>query len=119
MRYLMKYLQQVGLVSTLLTGGVLGGLLAPLPSESAAPTAPPTVTLKMDAGTTLTLPTLTLMTCLSADISPGGYNYCYTVPTGGTVTGTNNRQYRISPNGTPRVRIADKDGQDKMSLMLT
>jgi hypothetical protein len=116
MRYLMKYLQQVGLVSTLLTGGILGGLLAPLPSESAAPTAPPTVTLKMDAGEKVTFPTLTLMTCLAGDISPGGYNYCYTVPTGGIVTGTGGRQYRVAPNGTPRVRIADKNGQDKMSL---
>ena len=126
MRYLMKSLQQVGLVSTLLTGGVLGGLMAPLPSEALPPSTAPTVTLQMDAnppttapptppGTKITLDTQ-LSTCLSGDISPGGYNYCYTVPTGGIVTGTGGRQYRISSNGTPRVRIADKDGQDKMSL---
>ncbi len=116
MRYLKKCIQQVGLVSTLLTGGVLGGLMAPLPSEAAAPSAPPTVTLKMDAGTTVTLPQLAPRTCLAGDISPGGFNYCYTVPTGGIVTGTGGKQYRIDPNGTPRVRIADKNGQDKMSL---
>ena len=116
MRYLKKCIQQVGLVSTLLTGGVLGWLMAPLPSEAAAPSAPPTVTLKMDAGTKVTLPTLAPRACLAGDISPGGYNYCYTVPTGGTVTGTDGRKYRIDPNGTPRVRIADKNGQDKMSL---
>jgi hypothetical protein len=32
------------------------------------------------------------------------------------VTGTGGKQYRIDPNGTPRVRIADKNSQDKMSL---
>ena len=116
MRYLMKCLQQVGLVSTLLTGGVLGGLMAPLPSEALSPSASPTVTLKMDAGNTLTLRDLGLITCSASDVSPGGYNYCYAVPTGGIVTGTSNRQYRIDPNGTPRVRIADFNGQDKMSL---
>jgi hypothetical protein len=114
MRYLMKYLQQVGLVSTLLTGGVLGGLMAPLPSESAAPTAPPTVTLKMDTGSPITLGTQ-LSTCLAGDISPGGYNYCYAVTVGGTV-GATGRQFQVQANGTPRVRIADKNGQDKMSL---
>lgn len=116
MRCLIKSLPQVGLVFTLLTGGVLGGLLAPVPSDAAPPSVSPTVTLKLDAGTTLTLSALSLRDCLAADISPGGYNYCYTVPTGGIVTGTNNKQYRIDPNGTPRVRIADKNGQDKMSL---
>ena len=35
MRYLRKFVQRVGLVSTLLIGGVLGGLMAPLPSEAA------------------------------------------------------------------------------------
>lgn len=115
MRYLMKYLQQVGLVSTLLTGGVLGGLMAPLPSEALPLSTPPTVTLKMDTGSTLTINT-TLSTCLGSDISPGGFNYCYAVPTGDIVTGTGGTQYRIDPNGTPRVRIADKNGQDKMSL---
>jgi len=115
MRYL-KYLQQVGLVSTLLTAGVLGWLMEPLPSEAAPLSTPPSVKLRMDTGTTFTLPTLTLRDCLAADISPGGYNYCYTVPTGGIVTGTGGKQYRIDPNGTPRVRIADKNGQDKLSI---
>ena len=35
MRYLRKFVQRVGLVSTLLIGGVLGGLMAPLPSDAA------------------------------------------------------------------------------------
>ena len=36
MGHLRKYLQQVGLVSTLLIGGALGGLMAPVPSEAAS-----------------------------------------------------------------------------------
>jgi hypothetical protein len=112
---LMKYLQQVGLVSTLLTGGVLGGLIAPLPSDAAPPSTAPTVSVQMDTGTPLVL-TTTLSTCLSGDISPGGYNYCYAVPVNQTV-GTSPKQFQIQANGTPRVRVADKNGMDKMSLI--
>ena len=49
-----KVLQQVGLVSTLLIVGILGGLMAPLPSEAA-----PTVTLKVDSGTATSILTAT------------------------------------------------------------
>ena len=67
----------------------------------------------MDAGTTVTLPTA-LSTCLAGDTTLG-YNYCYTVTTG-QVVGTSPKQFRVEANGTPRVRIADKNGTDKMSL---
>lgn len=116
MRYPRKFVKRVGLVPSLLIVGVLGGLMAPLFSEAAGPSRSPTITLRMDSGSPLTLSDLAVRTCSSSDVSPGGYNYCYTVPTGGTVTGTGGFQYRIDPNGTPRVRIADKNGQDKISL---
>lgn len=64
MRYLSRYVQRVGLVSTLLIGGVLGGLTAPLPSE--AQTAP---TLTIDG----VLVGLTQITCDS------GYNSCWSI----------------------------------------
>lgn len=109
----MRSLRWVGLVFSLLIVGVLGGLMTSLPSEAAPPTAPPTLKLQVDTGSTLTL-TTTLSTCLAGDIS-AGYNYCYAVPTGGTV-GTAPVRFTVMANGTPRVRLADKNGQDKMSL---
>lgn len=109
----MKYLRWIGLMSSLLIVGVLGGLMAPLPSNAAPASRAPTVTLQMDAGATLTINT-TLSTCLSGDTTLG-YNYCYSVPTGQLV-GTSPKQFRVETNGTPRVRIADKNGTDKMSL---
>lgn len=110
----MKYLRWVGLMPSLLIVGQLGGLLAPLPSEGAPPSKAPTVTLKMDSGTTIAVNTTLLSSCPAGDITLG-YNYCYSVPTGQRV-GTSPKQFQIQPNGTPRVRVADKNGQDKMSL---
>jgi len=108
----MKYLRWVGLMPSLPIVGLLGGLLAPLPMEAAAPSTP-TVTLKMDSGPTITIGT-TLSSCPAGDITLG-YNYCYAVATGQTV-GTAPKQFQVQANGTPRLRIADKNGQDKMSL---
>ena len=105
----MKYLRWVGLMPSLLIVGVLGELLAPLHSEAAPASNPPTFTIQLDSGTPVTITTTLSSTCVT------GYNYCYTIPTGQVVTGTNSRQYRLDPNGTPRVRIADKNGLDKMS----
>ena len=61
MRYLRKFVQRVGLVSTLLIGGVLGGLMAPLPSEA--------MTISIDGQTLST--GLTSYTCES------GYTSCW------------------------------------------
>lgn len=107
----MNYLRWVGFMRSLLIVGVLGAVVAPLSSEAAPASSPPTFTVQLDTGTTLTINT-TLLTCLAGDTA---YNYCYSIPTGGVVTGANSRQYRIEGNGTPRVRIADKNGLDKMS----
>lgn len=105
----MKYLRWVGLMPSLLIVGLLGGLLVPVTSESAPASSPPTFTIQLDSGTVVTINTTLSSTCVT------GYNYCYSIPTGQVVTGTNGRQYRLDANGTPRVRIADKNGLDKMS----
>ena len=116
MGYLRKYLQQVGLVSTLLIVGVLGGLMAPLPSEAA-----PTVTLKVDSGTATSILTAT-GTCTVET----GYTACYTIATNLTVDGVPPqgttlpvRSYlvRNAPGATARLRVADLSGQDKLSLV--
>ena len=113
MRYLRKYLQQVGLVSTLLIAGVLGGLMVPLPSEAQTV---PTVQFKVDS-TPYNL-TLTPITC------PTGYRLCYTLPVSTTTpyTGTNAagtaRTYTIrnSPNTTARLLVKDINGRDELIL---
>jgi hypothetical protein len=105
----MNYLRWVGLMPSLLIVGVLEGLFAPLLSEAAPASSPPTITLQLDSGTVQTITTALSSTCDAT------YNYCYSIPTGRVVTGTNGRQYRLDANGTPRVRIADKNGLDKMS----
>ena len=97
----MRYLRWIGLMPSLLIVGAFGELLAPLPSEGAASLSPPIITLQLDSGTVVSITTVLSSTCVT------GYNYCYTIPTGQVVTGTNGRQYRLDPNGTPRVRIAD------------
>lgn len=108
----MLYHQKSDLIPGLLFVGILGGLFAPLSLEAAAP-SPPTIKLQMDSGTPITL-TTTLSPCLAVD-KTAGYNYCYSMTTGQLV-GTSPKQYRVMPNGTARLRIADKNGQDKMSL---
>ena len=114
MRHLRKYLQQVGLVSTLLLAGVLGGLMVPLPSEAQTV---PTVKFKVDS-TEYTL-TLTSIAC------PTGYRLCYNLPVGNTTpvySGTNansiTRSYTIrnSPNTTARLLVKDINGRDELIL---
>ena len=112
MEYLRKYLPQAGLVSALLIVGILGGLMAPLPSE-----AVPTVTLKVDSGTATSILTAT-GTCPVET----GYTACYTINTGLTVPGAGaavNRSYNVrnAPGATARLRVADLAGQDKLSLV--
>ena len=116
MEYLRKYLPQAGLVSTLLIVGILGGLMAPLPSE-----AVPTVTLKVESGTATSILTAT-GTCTVET----GYTACYTINTTLTVVGVPPqgttlpaRSYlvRNAPGATARLRVADLAGQDKLSLV--
>ena len=122
MRYLRKYLQQVGLVSTLLIGGVLGGLMAPLTSEAA-----PTVTLKVDNGAPVSIlsTTNTSSTCTAAELTLG-FTQCYAinttlnvlgVPPTGTTLPVRSYLVRNAPGATARLRVADNPGQDKLSLI--
>lgn len=117
MGYLRKYLQQVGLVSTLLIGGVLGGLLAPPPSEA----LPPNVTLKVDNGTPVSIVITSSSTCTTTERNLG-YTHCYAIKTTAVVTGAGapiNRSYRVlnAPGATARLRVGDNVGQDKFSLI--
>jgi len=59
----MRHLRWVGLVFSLLIVGVLGGLMAPLPSEAELPT----LTLKLDTGS----PASMVITTPSTDSSVG------------------------------------------------
>jgi hypothetical protein len=120
MEYLPKYLQRAGLVSTLLIGGVMGGLMAPLPSE--AQTAP-TVTVRVDSGEASSILIATSSTCTATELTLG-YTQCYAINTGLTVAGAGavggvQRSYfvRNAPGATARLRVADNLGQDKLSLI--
>lgn len=121
MRCLRTYLQRSGLVSTLLIGGVLGGLTAPLPSEAA--------TLTIDG---VDIP----LASRDAPVGTGagnrytceaGYSHCwYITPPGtatrdiqgstglwklGNVSSTNRARLRIyDVGGTPETNV------DKMNL---
>ena len=116
MRYLRKFVRRVGLVSTLLIGGVLGGLMAPPPSEA--------MTISID-GKDLPVSTLFPYTCET------GYSSCWYIIGSATSPSTNTRQI-TGPTGTwtvaniagtnrARVRINDVGGTpatnvDKMNL---
>ena len=129
MRSLRKYLQRVGLVSTLLISGVLGGLLAPLPSDAAGVVKPPELTLQVDGlptttATGATLPGTSILgasvPCNAADVGLG-YTACYAININpATVySGTNNRMYRIqnATGATARLRVGDNAGQDNFTLI--
>ena len=116
----MRCLRWVGLLSSVLFVGVLGGLLAPRSSE-----AVPTLTLQVD-GLPATSPRSILLTtpspCTTGTNSETsqGYTACYGIRTDATMyTGTGGRQYRVqnAPGATARLRVADKLGQDKFSLV--
>ena len=119
MGYLRKHLHQGRLLSTLLFVGVLGGLLAPLPSEA----LPPTVKLKVDTGGEFSIlsTTNTSSTCTSTEQTLG-YTHCYAINTNLTVAGAGaavNRSYNVrnAPGATARLRVADTAGQNKLSLI--
>jgi prealbumin domain-containing protein len=116
MRYPRKFVRRVGLLSSLLFVGVLGGLLAPLSSE-----AVPTLTLKVDSGTASSILITTSSTCTATEVTLG-YTACYAINTNLTVNGAGaavNRSYNVrnAPGATARLRVADKLGQDKFSLI--
>lgn len=109
MRDLRKFVQRVGFVSTLLIGGVLGGLLTPLSSEA--------LTISID-GKTLSL---TPYPCES------GYTSCSYLTSSGTaildITGPTGtfKLTSATPTNRARVRINDRGGApntnvDKMNL---
>ena len=129
MRYLSKFLQRAGLVSTLLTGGVLGGLMAPLPSDSAGPILPPELTIQIDnlpatTATGATLPGTSILgsavACNAADQGLG-YTACYSIltNTGVAYAGDRTRLYRVqnASGATARLRVGDNLGQDNFSLV--
>jgi hypothetical protein len=108
-----RHLRWIGLVSSLLIVGVLGGLLAPLPSE-----AVPTVTVQFD-GVVVSPSILITSTCTSTEVTLG-YTACYGIRTGTTqYAGSLTRKFMIqnAPGATARLRVADKLGQDKFSLI--
>ena len=114
MRYLRKYLLRVGLVSTLLIGGVVGGLMASVPSEAAS--------LSIDGVDIPLLDTIgtgegNKYTCES------GYNSCWYITSSTTATRTTGTWTvaNVSTTNRARVRINDVGGTpatnvDKMNL---
>ena len=116
----MRYLRWVGLFPSLLFVGVLGGLMAPVPSEAGTPT----LTLSVDNGSAVSILNTSSSTCTTGTNSEtaNGYTSCYSVVTGTTLyggTGTNSRKYTIQPisSGSARLRVADTAGQDKLQLV--
>jgi VCBS repeat protein/FG-GAP repeat protein len=108
-----RHLRWIGLVSSLLIVGVLAGLMAPLPSE-----AVPTVTVQFD-GVVVSPSILITSTCTSTEVTLG-YTACYAIRTGTTqYAGSLTRKFMIqnAPGATARLRVADKLGQDKFSLI--
>lgn len=91
----MRHIRWIGLLSSLLFVGVLGGLLAPLPSDA----HPPTLTLQVDNGSPIDIlnyggsgdtpsDSHVFPTCTAAEVQLG-YNFCYSVTVGNTLyTGT-------------------------------
>jgi hypothetical protein len=81
----MKYLQRVGLLSSLLIVGVLGGLMAPVYSEAGTAT----LRLQVDSGNSVDILTGSTATC------PTGYNKCYTVTSTPIAFGNNSRGFKV------------------------
>lgn len=119
MRYPGKFVRRVGLLSSLLIVGVLGGLLVPLSSEAGTPT----LTLKVDGGAATSFVITASSTCTSTEVSLG-YTHCYAINTNLTVNGANavggvQRSYNVrnAPGATARLRVGDNAGNDKFSLI--
>ena len=107
----MRSLRWVGLVFSLLIVGVLGGLMAPLPSEA----NPPTLTLQADNGDPVNI--------LGASTScPSGYNQCYRVNfSAANANGSNSRSFNVfiapgTSSTSSKLRINDTASQDALKL---
>jgi hypothetical protein len=126
----MRSLRWLGLVFSLLIVGVLGGLMAPPPSDAANATIP-TITIKVTASGTTTTNTIPLYAATNTTFSTcttTGYNYCFGLHTYENDTtmqfGPSNRQFRVRiyPNAKAQLQIADFPGTvttqplDKMVL---
>jgi hypothetical protein len=113
----MKSLRWVGLVFSLLIVGVLGGLMAPLPSEAGVVVAP-SLKLKVDNGTEVELittnSTAAAAACIDTEKSSGGFTHCYRLKTGSDsyAPGNSGRTYQVTGVGTPgaTLNVADTDG---------
>ena len=112
MRYLRKYLLRVGLVSTLLIGGVLGGLMASVPSEAAS--------LSIDGVDIPLLDTIgtgegNKYTCES------GYNSCWYITSSTTATrtiqGSTGTWTVANVSTTNRARLRINDVGDRKSVV--
>ena len=105
----MKYLRWIGLMSSLLTVGAFGELMAPLPSE-----AVPTLTLQVDSG-----PPVNILGAATV-CSTTSFNQCYAINTILQATGGNpSRNYKASaaPGGLlPRLNVGDFSAQDVFKL---
>lgn len=118
----MRSLRGVGVLLSLLIVGVLGGLVAPLPSGAVNATTPTIeITVESMSGSTILdtgVGTFTLGSGLNAPTATscpaGGPNYCYPLvtfesnSTKGTV-GPANRQFKVmhAPNQTAKLNISD------------
>jgi hypothetical protein len=93
----MKSLRRVGLLSSLLIVGVMGVLMAPLPSEAAT-----TLTLQVDSGTPVSI-LGSAVTC--ADTV--NFKNCFAVGSLVDAVGNNSRHYQVkaAPNAQPRLNI--------------
>ena len=130
----MRHLRWVGLLFSLLIVGVLGGLMAPVPSEAAqasGTTAPSyvSVTFQVDSGTAVNI-LGNLAACSSGDLA-AGFNWCYelargtissvAVPNSATGTASNKtRKFTIVPftagSNEPRLLIADFKNQNTAQI---
>ena len=126
----MKNMRLIELVSMLLFVGVLGGLIAPPPSDAVNATIP-TITIQVTANGTTTTNTIPLYPATNTTFSTcttTGYNYCFGLHTYENDTtmqfGPTNRQFRVRIYSTAKaqLQIADFPGTvtsqplDKMVL---
>ena len=114
----MKSLRWVGLLFSLLIVGVLGGLMAPLPSNAQTVASRPQLYIEVYLGTSTTpaVPRQQISLGNPVTCPSGGPNYCYPLTTAaynnsGLNYGPTNRQFRIenfSSTNLARVNITDK-----------
>ena len=121
----MRSLRWVGLVFSLLIVGVLGGLMAPLPSEAGTPM----LTLEVDPdpdgdgplvkGGLGSMPILLAgATCIQVELD-AGYNQCYSIDQSAVATGKSGHKFMAKGADTgvnPRLLISDKANGDVSRL---